>query len=158
MISEDILFGDSVAHRQIYPHLCTEHVGSTGNSDTGYIIENTSFRLLSRLCHYHSVYLCPKWKYILHRDPHCVICSIYSTICLGGNVVSEDWWCLQDYIKRVIRYNNEMRFIIFISALQVVCSGLSGDLCCSGRLFKQSCFDVVLSHSCLLWFFLCLDQ
>lgn len=38
-----------------------------------------------------------EWKSISHQGLYCIICVIYCTICLQGNITFKDWGCLQDY-------------------------------------------------------------
>lgn len=102
-----------------------------------------------------------EWKSISYQGLYCIICVIYCTICLQGNVAFKDWWCLQDYTisKELSDPPRTMKWdlfnLLFILCLRVVSSDLSGNLPLSGRLFKEERLIPSLIHvlSFRLWHF-----
>lgn len=119
--------------------------------DCNYVCTCTDVCAIARVC-VRAQWLSVEWKSISYQGLYCIVCVIYCTICLQGNVAFKDWWCLQDYTisKELSDPPRTMKWdlfnLLFILCLRIVSSDLSRDLHLSRRLFKEK--TVRLLHCC----------
>lgn len=140
------------------------------HSVNSYSLDSNCVRLFTGVCVVTHVHVSVVPKSIPYPELCCIIPVIYCTICLQGNIVFKDWWCLQDYTiskglsdppPQTMKWDlfNLLFIFVYVLSPQIyrgICI-LAGDYSKRRLCLPQCCEDVAYSISLVLAFSLSLS-